>query len=426
MNSKNHLLHSGVLYYVIFILLVVWFICLGIMLAWKLHFVIYSGNLQSSIISDRLISAKTIYCSTPDTLQYSKILCFAFSKDTFPKVLVTKKQWGLFDILDIQIKGKRNEIRRIYLAGINNRLYEKIALYLAEEKKYLSVSGNTQITGTCYLPQLGVRTSYVEGKGYYGAKTVYGTIKTSKEKLPEIKKERLSQINTYITDFSPLKSDSVFPFEYLRKKNSLSNSFQNATIVFHSNSLIVLSNIEISGNIILLSGKMIRIKNSCNLEGIIVVAPKIIIDDGFKGQLQAFALDSFVIGKKVSLLYPSVVSVCNNTNSNCYLSIKEKSRIEGIIYIDQEKKSAMLPLLVLEKETNVYGQVYCNGVVNIRGNVFGSLYCKRFILETKTSFYENHLLDNQINRHKLSDHYSGIIFIDDSIKPQMQIIECLN
>src|SRR5882757_8672986 len=99
-------------------------------------------------------------------------------------VRLQKKSWGAFDILISE--AHHNSLRQTLIAetGWQCDATEINALQLADLDRPLSVTGNTRLKGTCYLPKAGIQRAYIEGQSYSGDQLVYGAIKTSERFLP--------------------------------------------------------------------------------------------------------------------------------------------------------------------------------------------------------------------------------------------------
>ncbi|MEZ5199162.1 MAG: hypothetical protein R2764_23105 [Bacteroidales bacterium] len=59
-------------------------------------------------------------------------------------------------------------------------------------------------------------------------------------------------------------------------------------------------------------------------------------------------------------------------------------------------------------DVELSGQIYWDGIFDFKGKVYGSVACKKFLLKTPSSIYENHLMDVRIDLESLSKHYTGI------------------
>jgi hypothetical protein len=340
------------------------------------------------------------------------------------KTTILKKNWGVFSIVSINTFRRKARLSEKYLAGADISVKEPVALYMADENKYLSICGNTHLAGTCYLPKLGIKRGYVEGDTYRDKTMIYGEAKTSKTELPEIDTEVINYLKLLLKNFRPdstVQSRSIKEFYYIDHHY---NSFNNPTVYYCSDKPIVIDEKVLKGNIVICSSQIIKVTKNSSLSDVLLFAPKIIISDDFQGQVQAFATDSLVVGRKCNLQYPSVIGLVNEKTNNITMRISDKSRIDGVVLLWQKTLAKICPELSIGKETEVFGQVYCNGTVRFYGNVYGCLYCRNFMLETRSAIYENHLLNAQIDRDKLSRHYLGIS-IADSGKNQVGVIKIL-
>jgi hypothetical protein len=158
-------------------------------------------------------------------------------------------------------------------------------------------------------------------------------------------------------------------------------------------------------------------------------APKIIIEDGFTGNLQAFASDTLIVGKKCKFDFPSVLAVYRTKTSGkiIRLSMGEEVTCMGILLAVQEGKDPDKRMdVILSKADLVCGQVYSQGTLELQGTVFGSVYTSKFIVHTPSSLYENHLLNAQINVSKLPDEYVGISIEGEKTGENKKIMKWLD
>ena len=81
-------------------------------------------------------------------------------------------------------------------------------------------------------------------------------------------------------------------------------------------------------------------------------------------------------------------------------------------------------IVSIGKETEITGQVYSSELLELKGGIIGGAFCKKLILKTPSSVYENHLMDAVINREELSENFVGVP-LTETIKNQ-RIIKWLN
>jgi hypothetical protein len=172
-----------------------------------------------------------------------------------------------------------------------------------------------------------------------------------------------------------------------------------------------LGNISLNGNIILYSDSMVTINSSTELNGIQIYAPYIKVEKGFKGNCQLFATDSIVVDQDVSMAYPSVLGVIRKSEGELQptISIGDHVNFNGIIFTYEQKRTPMQTMIKIGKDSKITGEVYASGLLKMeRGLVInGKVSGNRFLMQTKTTLYENFLIDVTFNRPARSAYYLG-------------------
>ncbi len=421
-NNRNRV-KAGALYFAIFIS----FLC-GVFAV----FLLLSSYLNSKIVNNELYKEKTIHNvnsaivllqGNPEIIEHGRQREIDLFKDGQSPVTVGRKRFGVYDVVFAKAAIRSYIHKKIALTGENMQEGEQTGLYMTDRGKYLSISGDTRLTGTCYLPSLGIRRAYIEGKGFKGDKLVDGTTKKSSKMLPEIDKQLFDCLTGYM-EGNYKSTDSVVDFNEI-KRGDVYRSFQLDMLVFNSEEIIEIQNNDISGNISIRSNKGILVKSRAKLQDVILYAPNIYIEPGFSGSIQAYASDTLVVGNNCQLNYPSFVGIINKNVNNCYMRVEKNSNMAGGIIIYQDSKALKEPELYIEESVVIYGQVYCNGIVEHKGTVYGTLYCNGFLLKTPSAFYENHLLDARVDRKNLSGYFTGACLLKNGNKSQ-RLIKWLN
>jgi hypothetical protein len=346
--------------------------------------------------------------------------------DEKSKVLIGKKHWGAFYILSSEATWKNKTVSKSVLIGANINEGERIALYLADQNKPLSLTGKTQITGNCYLPKSGVKRAYIEGKSFVGNKLINGIKLNSNKTLPAINAELIAENQKNFTPNESL-TDSLMDFELFEEQDTIVNSFSNKTLVLYSPSIIELSNKVIAGNVIIKSDKGIVVNASTQLSNTILYAKGIVLNENVEGNMQLFAKDSILIADNCQLNYPSVVALLGkgNTAFSRRIICEEGITIKGVVFLYNENFDRKNQAIVaVGKGTKITGQVYSSELLELKGEIVGGAYCQKILLKTPSSVYENHLMDAVINRDELSDSFVGVP-LTETIKNQ-RIIKWIN
>lgn len=332
-------------------------------------------------------------------------------------VQITKKYWGLFDLIVSSAKRGRNKCQEIALIGSKVDSISTASLYLLDESRPLSLVGNTEIKGKAFLPKAGVKAAFIQPDFYKGKELIYGQILQSSDQLPEIKKFFFDRVEFY-QNRRWTRIVNEFVQQLALPDEPISHSFSHPTLVVFKQGEIVLKNILVKGNVIIQSGKSIVVEKTATLENIIIIAPKVILKPEFKGQIQIFAADTVEVGERSQLDYPSAISV--SSNSGAYVNLKSDSRVNGLITIVKEKDPknqrvdiSKLNRLNIEKGVIVHGSIYNEGYIQLKGSILGNIVCQRFYLQTPITLYENYLYDAIINVKQRSKHFLTSSLLSD-------------
>lgn len=357
-------------------------------------------------------------------LDQSKIIdLYATGTDS---VFLSRHLWGAFEIAVSKAIFHNRQIIRVAQVGTPMDSTNLYSIYLADEGRPLGLCGDTRIKGTAYLPKSGVELSYIEGQNYTGKKLVDGLIKTSKSELPKFNPELIEHVQHLLKEKRITPTDSLIKTERSFSGDSIYNSFKNNPLVFSNYGPIKIQNGTYSGNVAIFSDTVITVAANAILIDIILAAPKIIFEEGFKGNLQSFASDSIIVQKNVSFHYPSVLGlVTEKAEKNCAIVLNENDSLIGNLLayqptIDSYKRIRIL----IGKKSFITGQVYSSGYIELKGTVFGSLMCSKFSLVTPSSVYENHLLNAVVNQPALPAYFTGILLMHEPTSKR--IVKWLN
>lgn len=380
------------LLYAIYICLIVSIIC-GALL--------YFSNLYSQL---------NLYYNLQEELyiQNQSVLNFALGNKTQPSEIekdeksgiegaYETKQYGLFSLVLAKSYISNDTVSSAHFVGSRNK--DKNAIYLTNLSKSLFYSGKVKLIGDNQLPSTFIETSYINND--LNKLTAEGKNTVSEPQLPEINPD-------FKKIFQGIKAERVKLSAIEKTKDSLyyNSFFNNAKeVLVNSN----LGNIIFKGNFVLRSEDSIRVKKNTVLEDVILIAPKIIFEEGFKGTVQAFASKGIELEEKVILNYPSVVCVYNESAEESKIKIKKGCNINGAVVLfgntdDLIEKNT----IEIDEEGLLFGDLYCSGKLMLKSNVYGSVYTNRFFLKTVSSSYENLISNIEINTEKRPDYYISV------------------
>lgn len=330
-------------------------------------------------------------------------------------VLLERKSWGAFEVIHSTAIFHQQKKERIAQIGFPRDSTDLYSIYLLDEGKPLALCGKTKITGPVYLPKSGVQRAYIEGESYNDTKFIYGDIKTSKNSLPVFNKDLLEHIQQLLKEKKATDADSVMEVKRPISGDSLFNSFKNNTLILKRHGLVKIDNGTYSGNIIIISDTLIVVSADAILKDVILAAPKIRFEKKFRGQLQAYASDSIIVGDEASFAYPSVLGISsNNSASKCVVLFGEKDTLIGNVFAHQVMVDAYKRTGIrMGKKSLIIGQLFSNGYAEVQGTIYGSVMCADFLLQTPSSIYENHLLNVGIDQSALPNYFTGINLVKE-------------
>lgn len=357
----------------------------------------YQNTLNNKLSSredliNRNISSFNYFLNNSESIEYNKVKEIDVFDDGI-KSYLEKKNWGFYDILVSKTVFKIDTITKIALVG-NIKTSDNFVLYVTDYDKPLKLSGNTKIIGDIKIPNAKTEQAYINGqKG--NSIEIKGNQSKSDDKLPKITKD--THLN--VSDLAH------FSIDKFNNKTAITNRFDTYTKVIDLNNTSSLRDITLKGNFILLSRNELEIDRSAKLSDVVIIAPQVKINSGFKGNIQIVSKEKVIVEENVSLLYPSSIYIKNDTDA-VLVEIKSNSTIVGGIVINGNTYTNSLERkLTIEEGSTVVGNIYCYGSTQLKGNVIGSLYTDRFFLETDASNYENVVLNGSINKKTLPNNF---------------------
>ena len=153
---------------------------------------------------------------------------------------------------------------------------------------------------------------------------------------------------------------------------------------------------QMGGNQILF-GDRLTISADSQLDGVLIVARTIILEDGFHGRAQFFCTDSLLIGNRVHLFAPSGLFVSGHEHP--YIYIGNRAIIDGyVIVLNKGKEDKMLqyPCFMQQNSAQVSGLVYIDGAAILGGRINGSTFLSDCFSQVDECKYPGVLRDVQL------------------------------
>lgn len=398
------MLKASSLYIVIIISFVIAVICSSLIAAAYFYKLNYQKKFRYDRLQNNLQSSVNLLLSERET-PYREVEKISLFDNDVDSVIAGRLPWGIFDIGIVRTFIQQDTLQKSFMIAKNIDSAKWVALYLIDEDRPLSVSGQTLIRGNVRIPKAGIRAAYVDGKAYKGdPKFVDGHIYNSEREIPTFGKQRLEQLNSAFSDTS---RSSPFP----AGDSLVENSFFNPTLFLKADGVSFIKNTSLKNNIVLYADTTLYIDSTTHLDHIVIFAKSVVFGQGFKGNCQVFARDSVIVGKGSVFTYPSCIGLLPGPNRKTGMppkvSIGEATRFEGIIFCFEKEKPAIPTIVSLGKKNKISGQVYVQGSVLLKDSVEidGSVTCQKFLYQSNTSSYENFLINTRISAKALSLYY---------------------
>ncbi len=308
------------------------------------------------------------------------------------------KPFGLLDVAIVKSSFKNDTIASAHFIG--HYPENSTALYLANFSNPLSYFGTVTLIGDKKLPSKFIEKKYINNSE---------SILISKG-VTDLSEKTLPEINPNFKGIVTRNHDQLILFRNVEKTNDsvYFNSFLNKTIEIELTST-VLQNVTIKGNFILYAKDSLVIKKDAFLADVIIKSPIIQIEDNFKGNFQAFATKKIDVGSNVTLSYPSVLSIYNNSDRESQITVNENSIIYGgVVLFGTKLLNSEDNKVVFKEKTKVIGDIYCTGKLMISGKVFGSVFSNRIFAQTSSAVYENCIINAEIDITKRPVYFVSI------------------
>ncbi len=417
---KDHKLKAGTLLYAVFISFIIALVCFFLILSHAYSRKNIETLILKSNLTDHVMSGIHLLLSNDNLATNNSRTEYVLYEDEPSTISFYKKKWGAYSIYIVEAEHKHLIEKRAVLVGNDIFKGEPVGLYVTNQNNYISFSGNTRVTGTCYAPNGTVKRAYIEGEHYRGDKLVYGNIQNSQSKLPDLDNTFFNTTKTILLDPVSYPDTAIHYDEAFHESDSITRSFLSPTLDIWADGNVNLQYITANGNIRFFCNGHVTVSSSADLTNVIIYALSLNIQRGFKGNIQAYAFDSLVVEENCQIELPAFLGViCNRPAS---MEIHDQASVSGgILFYNTNITETEKSQLYIHEDAVIYGEVYSNCYVQHKGTINGSLYAYKLFLETKMGKYENHLLNATVDFMSLSKKYTGSCIFEQN-KPK-RIIE---
>lgn len=385
--------------------------------------IILSSLVLGSFFNKQIRNKLVLICNLSDDLNYS--INFALSQPEVyydslnlngPSYINIKKSpWGVYNTISVKgcYKGLLKS-KTVLTSQIVSRK-ELPVLIVKNARNVVSITGKTDIIGNIFTPKGYLERAYIENKTYINKKISNGKVFKSSSYKPNFDAKLFeNRFNNLYKNSNNESTISRFP-----NSDSLNVSFYDETETIYSNKEIILNNIAITGNIIIKSDSLVVIRNSCKIQNAIILAPIITVESGFKGSVQLIASDSIVLDKNVELTFPSSIVLYQSKIRTPSITLNNNCKVYGSIYAYMPNNSNSNSLIIVNPNTEIIGSIYSNSIVDFRGIMNGVLICNKVVASTKSSFYEDVIIDAKFYNSVLPNFIITAFTVDNKDNEQI-------
>ncbi|MDC7996888.1 hypothetical protein [Gilvibacter sediminis] len=316
-------------------------------------------------------------------------------------VKIKQDAWGGFFLFEAQDTTDSFGLQKQALTG--GIFKEPTSIVLKDNFLPLVVAGEARIEGTALLPERGVESAAIAGKYYLGEKLIFGNYRNvSSINFPRLDPKWLSKTDSLIT---------TIPESGISLSTEIKKTFSGSVShVFSTDPLWIDQNI--GGQVIIQSSSTVNITKQANLSDALIIAPKVIIEDGVTARLHVMATDSILVGNQVDLKYPSSLVLIDKSGEEMTgnVSFIGEAKFGGnIIYYNSESNDEILNTNIGTNEnTTIIGSIYANGAVELLGQLQGTLICYYTVANQNSQKYRNYIFNGRIITENLPRKIAGL------------------
>lgn len=315
---------------------------------------------------------------------------------------LSRSAWGMYEVLiSLAHRGVHKREKIVMTARVVDSVH-KSSLYLTGTNSPLYLAGDTKLKGTVYLPQSGVRPGSAGDSWFEGEKLIDGT---------KLKSGAMPSLRTGLTDILNEYRDSDILIEKQWSKieelpDSLFHSFASPHPLFYSTSRTLELTQNLEGMVLVHSTTSIRVTSTAKLRNVILVSPRIEIEGGFKGSLQAVSDDVIIVGEGSRLEYPSCLALKPERDES-KIELGKGTLVQGDILIEGKESDPKEGILVVRAESRIEGFAHVEGAAEVGGTIKGHLSCEKFQISTGSETLGNYIKDGEFDYGQIPGWLSG-------------------
>lgn len=394
---------AGVLQLTLGISLVIAIICASMIMLAYLSRMTYVHQRIADKLRDNAYSGIEYGKAVRNSLGFNEPTSVDLFGEETDSVVVIRKPWGVFEIIAASAHQNKHHYNRSALITAQPDDIGKSIIYSPENNAPIYLAGRTVLDGDVFVSARKFTTGFINNTGFEGTKLFQGNSRVSMQDIPGIDTVLLSSISAVVHGYQDTYSINKLDFFPIGRRLGFGVVESN---LYYSNQSIELSD-SLAGNLMVQSAIKIRITADAHLDDLIVIAPHIEIDNGFKGSIQCIATNSIIVGKDSRLRYPSALVLLHH-GQDSLVSIGERAIVEGIVVLPGFDQSVSgKGRFQIRKGGVLHGMAYINGAADIQGSIWGHITARVFSATSGDAQYPGHIYNAEISSKKRSPYMSG-------------------
>lgn len=314
-------------------------------------------------------SVFVLYCNDSTLLKKIKEEGYYQLYEDNPQTSISIKtrKWGLYECAEV--RATDDHFSSIRLLGKAQECDYEAALWVCSRDMPLSFGGKSEVKGNTYIPTNGIKYIELGTLPFQGKEIKDHYIDLSEKELPEVDRSNLYLMDEYLkeTEMMPSPEDSRYKDYY---------SFSEEEVHFYMPSDI--NQFSMKGHVVL-HGDEITLSAETILNDVILLARRVIVNEGFRGSVQIIATDTVILGKNAHLRYPSGIYLKGN-NDKTHLRMEENSILNGYAIIfgttENNTENYVEENFRQAPDAVFNGLLYVDGVAHLQGKCYGGAYLK--------------------------------------------------
>ena len=261
----------------------------------------------------------------------------------------------------------------------------------------LAVAGRTRLVGGVFLPHSGLKRVVIDGARSAPGPVLFGPQHVSDKVWPAPDPAELEYYKSVVSGEAFAEAEHVL-FAQLGR-DTVERSFTESPLVIKVRMNDRVERLKATGRVVLWSTDPLTIGKDVDIDGILIVAPTIDVAPSARIHAQLIASKAITIGEQARLAYPSALILVASDGDSSKVTLSSGSCLDGDVRVYAGSLNGRTASSIfLRKESLVVGAVNTPGIVELHGQVHGSVVCGGTVLHARSAVYEDHLLDAVVDR----------------------------